>query len=95
MKKLVLLIAISCFSVMSFAQPETEFNIKKPDTSAREVIVSQERVAKLEKEIEELKASHAELQRQLAEIKNHLPVVKKRKPVVSRVGSKQGVWVEE
>jgi len=54
-----------------------------------------ERDIKLENEIEVLKASHQELHKQLAEIKQRLPVVKKKKLVASRVGSKQGVWVEE
>ena len=95
MRKISLLIGISCFSVMSFAQPEAELNSEKRDTSAKELIVSHERVSRLEKEMGELKASHAELHKQLAEIKQRLPVVKKKKLVASRVGSKQGVWVEE
>jgi hypothetical protein len=80
---------------MSFAQPETELNSEKRDTSTKELIVSHERISRLEKEVEELKASHAELHKQLAEIKQRLPVVKKKKLVASRVGSKQGVWIEE
>lgn len=90
-----LLTAITCFSVVSFAQPETELNNVKRDTVVKESIVPQERISKLENEMKELKASHEELHKQLAEIKQRLPVVKKKKLVASRVGSKQGVWVEE
>lgn len=95
MRKISLLLAITCFSTMSFAQPETEINSKRRDTSDKEMIVSAERITKLEKELETLKASHAELHKQLSELKQRLPVVKKKKLVASRVGSKQGVWVEE
>lgn len=95
MKKLYLLVGITCFSVMSFAQPETELNNVKADTTEKQAVIAQERIAKLEKEVEALKASQAELHKQLADIKQQLPVTKKKKPAVSRVGSKQGVWVEE
>ncbi len=95
MRKISMLIVIACFSAMSFAQPETEVNNVKPDTLNKEIIVSTERFIKLEKDMEALKASNQELHKQLAEIKNRLPVVKKKKLVVSRVGSKQGIWVEE
>ena len=95
MRKIALLFAISCFSVMSFAQPETELRNERPDTVTKEVLLTQERITKLETEIEALKTAHQELHKQLAEIRQRLPVVKKKKLVASRVGSKQGVWVEE
>jgi predicted nucleic acid-binding Zn-ribbon protein len=95
MRKISLLFAITCFSAMSFAQPSTELNNERGDSAVKEIMMPQERIIKLEKEIEALKASHAELHKQFAEIKNRLPVVKKKKLVASRVGSKQGVWVEE
>lgn len=85
----------SSFSVMSFAQPDTDLNTGN-DTSSRQLTaVQQDRIAKLEKQVEELKASHEELNKQLADLKSRVPVVKKKKLVASRVGSKQGVWVEE
>jgi predicted nucleic acid-binding Zn-ribbon protein len=80
---------------MSFAQTDVALNVEKADTTAKELLTPQERIIKLEKDIEFLKASHQDLHKQLAEIKAKLPVQKKRKLVVSRVGSKQGVWVEE
>lgn len=95
MRKIALLLGITCFSAMSFAQPATELNNERGDTAVKEMMIPQERITKLEKEMEALKASHSELHKQLAEIKNRLPVVKKKKLVASRVGSKQGVWVEE
>ena len=94
MKKLFLSLAISSFSLLSFAQPGAESNEIANDSTVKEITVSNDRITKLENEIKELKAANQQLQQQLAEVKKQMPV-KKKKLVVSRTSSKQGVWVDE
>ena len=95
MKKIYLLLVVGSFSLMSFAQGDTELNVTKNDSANSVSLTPQDRIALLEKQVQELKTSHAELNKQIAELKSRMPVVKKKKLVASRVGSKQGVWVEE